>query len=393
MSNMSNSGLHAIDYSLATANAPTDNGKTTGVINAAGYTVEMKRNADAQVLPFSAQRVNIENNDYIAMTEEDTQILQVNGTGLNGVNLPGGNSSADYALALEESLHATFNDGEFAHTVSEQIFPCEFRPFGTDPTPIRAHLFEDRSVRFLHNGKFNPSEDAPTAKAVAGSTVMVSPVLNPTSNKSGVMVSAVTHISDFEMMGGWTHGALTQSVSNMMYQYNRKMFTAIADVLADTPDLQTIAYTKLSGKPQDQAEDVLDALALNLPTHLGGTMDHFAIMVPAKLEAVLERAAQKAGHSNLSELIGCTVCPYDGEDRGVFILPKDFASISFRSTKDGDTVNVILTRDSGRSGFNLELISVVDVMATGTVKVKQAAHMDIEADASFPLVHRIVFTQ
>jgi len=122
-------------------------------------------------------------------------------------------------------------------------------------------------------------------------------------------------------------------------------------------------------------------------------MDHFAIMVPAKLEAVLERAAQKAGNSDLSELIGCTVCPYDGEDRGIFILPKDFASISFRTTKDDDVVNVILTRDSGRSGFNLELISVVDVMATGTVKVKQAGYMEVEADASFPLVHRITFTK
>lgn len=376
MSNMPNSGFHAIDYSLANKSAPNDNGKTTGVINTTAYSVEMKRNADAQVLPFSAQKVNIENNDYIAMSEEDTQIMQVNGTGLNGINLPGGNSSADYALALEESLNATFNDGEFESVVREHIFPCEFRPFGTDPTPIRTHLFGDRTVRFMHNGAFNPSEDAPTAKAIAGSAVVVSPVLNPETNKSGVMVSAATHISDFDMMGGWTHGSLAQSVDNMIYQYNRKMFTAMADVLAGTPDLQTIEYAKLSGKPQDQAEDVLDALSLNLPTHLGGTMDHFAIMVPAKLEAVLERAAQKAGNSDLAELIGCTVCPYDGEDRGVFILPKDFASISFRTTKDGDVVNVILTRDSGRSGFNLELVSVVDVMATGTVKVKKDAHIE-----------------
>lgn len=352
----------------------------------------MKRNHDAQVLPFSAQRVNIENHDYIAMTEEDTQIMQVNGTGLNGINLPGGQSSADYALALESSMNATFNDGEFAQAISEHVFPCEFRPYGTDPTPIRAHLLEDRTVTFLSNGKFNPADDAPTAKAISGSSVVVTPVLNPETSKTGIMVSAATTINDFDMMGGWTRGSLSQSVDNLIDQYNRKMFAAIVKVLAATPDLQTVEYTKLSGKPQDQAEDILDALALNLPTHLGSSLDRFALLVPSRLEAVLERAAQKAGHEDLSDLIGCTVCAYDGEDTGVYLLPKTFAAISFRSTQEGDTVKVILTRDSSHARFNLELISVVDVMASGTVKVKSGAHMDIEKDAAFPLVHRVVFT-
>lgn len=392
MSNMTNSASGRIDFALNNFNMK-DHSASNGVINTAAYAPEFKRNADAQVLPFSAQTVNIENHDMIAMHEQDIQIMQVNGTGLNGINLPGGNDSTSYVQALEESLNATFNDGEFQQVVNEHVFPSEFRPFGTEPTPIRAHLLENRTVRFKKDGKFDPLTDAPTAEAVKGSSVMVTPVLDKSTNKSGLLVSASTVVSDFDMMGGWTHGSLSQSVNNMIDQFNRKTFAAIAEVLADTADLQTIEYTKLSGKPQDQAEDVLDALALNLPTHLGSSLDRFALMVPVKLEAVLERAAQKAGHEDLSELLGCTVCPYDGEDTGVYLLPKGFASISFRSTQEGDTVKVIVTREPSKAAFNVELLSVIDVMAIGTVRVKQGTNFDFEADASFPLVHRIQFTK
>lgn len=371
----------------------TDNGKTVGKQSSLSELNARARNADAQVKPFTFQSPNINNSDIMQMKEQDIQIMQINGTGLNGINLPGGNDSTSYVQALEESLNATFNDGEFQQVVNEHVFPSEFRPFGTEPTPIRAHLMENRTVRFKKNGKFDPSTDAPTAEAVKGSSVMVTPVLDKSTNKSGLLVSASTVVSDFDMMGGWTHGSLSQSVDNMIDQFNRKTFAAIAEVLADTPDLQTIEYAKLSGKPQDQAEDVLDALALNLPTHLGSSLDRFALMVPVKLEAVLERAAQKAGHEDLSELLGCTVCPYDGEDTGVYLLPKGFASISFRSTQEGDTVKVIVTREPSKAAFNVELLSVIDVMATGTVRVKQGDNFDFEADASFPLVHRIQFTE
>ncbi|MDM3322772.1 hypothetical protein OGV38_06450 [Citrobacter sp. Cb080] len=50
-----------------------------------------------------------------------------------------------------------------------------------------------------------------------------------------------------------------------------------------------------------------------------------------------------------------------------------------------------MTRNSNTAGYDLELISVVDVLATGSVKVKTGA-FDVETDASFPLVHAIRFT-
>ncbi|WP_240354484.1 hypothetical protein [Pectobacterium brasiliense] len=64
--------------------------------------------------------------------------------------------------------------------------------------------------------------------------------------------------------------------------------------------------------------------------------------------------------------------------------------LSFRSTKEGDTVKVIVTRDPNRAGYDVELITVIDVMATGSVKVKQG-EFNVEATAEFPVVHRLTF--
>lgn len=350
----------------------------------------VRRNRDGQVLPFSNWGTDVNRSEYVEMTGEDKQILNVGYKELSGAPGVFGNDSHDYVMALESSVDSTFNDGDFQAAVTDHIFPAEFRPYGTHPTPIRRHALEDRTVRFKYQGAFNTADDAPTAQAIKGNSVTVTPLLPAGLNKTGVLVSMATFVSDFDMMGGWTEGALTASVENLRNQYCRRMFGAVAQVLAGTPDLQTSHYDKLTGKPASQAEDVLDALALNLPTHLGSALEEFALMVPLKLEAVLDRAAQRAGHEDLSELLGCTVCPYDGEDTGIYLLPKGFAMLSFRSTKEGKTVDVQVTRDSARSGYNFEMISVLDVMASGTVSVT-TGKFDTQADASFPLVHRIVF--
>lgn len=346
---------------------------------------------DGQILKGSVWGTDVSRSEYVEMANgQNTQLLNVGFTDRSGRPMAFGNDSHDYIQALEQSLDDTFNDGEFRDAVMEHVFPCEFRPYGTDPTPIRRQALQNRTVRFKHNGKFNPEVDAPTVEAVSGASVTVTPVLNAETNKSGILCSAATHVSDFDMMGGWTEGALVQTVSDMQVQYCRQMFAAVIDTLKDTPDLQVISVAPLTGKPADQAEDLLDYLAVNLPVELGNTLVDYALLVPEKLEAVLDRAAQRAGHEDISDLLGCTVCGYAGSDSGVYLLPKRFASISFRSTKDGKTVNVKVTRNSGTSGYDLELISVIDVLATGSVKVKTGA-FDTEADASFPLVHVLRF--
>ncbi|MBA0170579.1 hypothetical protein [Pectobacterium versatile] len=346
--------------------------------------------AKGEKIPNSVWGTDISRTEVITMNDGTSQTLNIGYTDRSGNPQPFGNDVHDYIQALEDSLDATFNDGDFATVMQEHIFPCEFRPFASQPTPLNVQLLEDRTVTFNPNGKRDRS-NLPTAKAIAGSAVMVAPVLNGDDNtQTGILCSTATTVFDFDMMGGWTSGSLRQTVENMQIQFCRVMAGNVAKVLSKTPDLVTFECDALSTKPKDAAEDLLDYLAIHLPVHLGATLDAYALMVPEKLEAVLERAAQRAGHEDASELFGCTIMGYLGEDTGVYLLPKGFAMLSFRSTKQGDTVKIIVTRDPNRAGYAVELISVIDVMATGTVKVKQG-EFNAEATAEFPVVHRLTF--
>lgn len=358
--------------------------------SAASKLTGVQRNTDGQIIPNSVFGTDISRTEYVNSAQGDVQMMHVGFTDRSGRPMPFGNDSHDFVQALESSLDETFNNGEFREVMQDSVFPCEFRPYGTEPTPIRRQTLQDRSVRFQYNKLANRLVDAPAATAITGSAVVVTPVLNPESAKSGILCSAATHVSDFDMMAGWTEGSLYQTVSDMQSQFCRIMFGKVAEVLAATPDLQVIKAPALSGKPRDIAEDILDTLSLNLPVELGATLDDYALLVPEKLEPVLERAAQRAGHADIDELLGCSVWAYSGKDSGVYLLPKRFAMVSFRSTRSGDTVEVKVTRNSNAAGYDVELISVIDMMATGTVKVKNGS-FEPEMAYSFPLVHAIRF--
>ncbi|KFB88883.1 hypothetical protein CR62_23865 [Serratia grimesii] len=347
---------------------------------------------DGTAIPNSVFGTDVSRVEFVTMADSTGQTMNVGYTDRSGRPVAFGNDVHDYVQALEESLDATFNDGEFAEVMQEHIFPAEFRPFGTQPTPLNVQLLEDRTVTFNPAGKLDRSK-LPTGKAIAGSPVMVSPVLHgDDKTETGILCSVATQVSDFDMMGGWTEGSLRQTVGNMQHQFCRVLAGNVAKVLAKTPDLVTIPVGDLSVKPKDAAEDLLDALAINLPVHLGATLDAYALLVPEKLEAVLERAAQRAGHEDAAELFGCTIMGYLGEDAGVYLLPKGFAMLSFRSTKEGDTVKINITREPNSAGYSVEMIAVLDVMATGTVKVKQG-EFDKVATAEFPVVHRLTFAK
>lgn len=205
-----------------------------------------------------------------------------------------------------------------------------------------------------------------------------------------MLASAITHVPDFAMMGGWTGNSLMASSADLVDQYLRNLTSSVVDVLVDAPDLQSQHVGELTGTPREQADDILDTVAINLPLYLGSSLSDYTLLVPEKYEAILNRAAQKAGLSEISELVGTAVAPYTGDDRGVFMLPKKYAMLSFRSTREGDFVKVTVTRDANRAGYDVELVGVVDVMATGTVQVK-TGEFNTEKAASYPLIHRLVF--
>lgn len=356
------------------------------------------RNADGQVKPFAPKMADVNNSTYVEASGEDTVasgILQVNGTGFNDLPLPGGNDSAAYSKALADSIDATFNDGDFAHGVNEVVLPAEFRDYRNDPTPVQRHTLVDRSVRYDRNKPFDPAEDAPQVLIPADTTVMINPLLNPrpeAPTATGIMVSASTFVSDFNMMGGYTHGALEASVKDIKYQFEQKMFAQVAKVMYGNPDVNTYHAPSVTGKsPSSAAEVVIDWMTEYMPVHLGSGLDEFAILVPTKMNAALNRAAHKAGVEDASELLGAAVFSYGGDENlGVFMLPKRYAMLSFR-TINGNVAKVIRSRDAGRAGWNIEMIVMLEVMASASVKVKDKAGFDIELVNGFPLITNIIF--
>ncbi|MDG0292928.1 hypothetical protein MXT29_10620 [Klebsiella pneumoniae] len=342
-------------------------------------------------IPYSVFGTDTTRTEIISQADGTGEIMNVGFTDRSGRPQAFGNDVTDYVQALESALDETLNDGDFIDGLNTEVFPCEQRPFATLPTPIYRETLTDRTVRFLSNGVYNPAKNAPTTKVKGGQTLMVNPVIaDKDAKETGILCSAITHVSDFAMMGGWTGAGLMATATDMVDQYLRNMTSKVVDVLLDAPDLQSTKVGALSGKASAQADDILDAVAVNLPFYLGSSLTDYTLLVPEKYEAILNRAAQKAGMAEISELVGTAVAPYSGDDRGVIILPKKYAMLSFRSTRSGDLVNVLVTRDANRAGYDVELVGALDVMATGTVKVKTGA-FDTEAAASYPLVHVLKF--
>lgn len=349
------------------------------------------KDAQGNKIPHSVFGTDTTRTEIVSQADGTGETLNVGFTDRSGRPVAFGNDVTDYVQALESALNETLNDGDFINGLNEEVFPCEQRPFATLPTPIVRETLTDRTVRFMSNGVYNPAKDAPTTEVAGGTSLMVSPVVaDKDSKETGILYSAISHVSDFAMMGGWTGAALMATATDMVDQFLRNLTSKVVDVLLDTPDLQATKVGALSGKASAQADDILDAVAVNLPFHLGSSLSDHTLLVPERYEAILERAAQRAGLSDISELVGTAVAPYSGADRGVLLLPKKYAMLSFRSTRRNDLVNVLVTRDANRAGYDVELIGAVDVMATGTVKVKTGV-FDTEAAASYPLVHVLKF--
>lgn len=115
-------------------------------------------------------------------------------------------------------------------------------------------------------------------------------------------------------------------------------------------------------------------------------------MVPVSLRPILNRAAQKAGLQDINELVGTHVQVYNGPDRGIFLVPKQLAMLSFREDQNGDVWRVELSRNSNIPAWDLEVMAVVDVMATAVVEVKLGGSdwETIPVALPLPIINQIV---
>lgn len=291
---------------------------------------------------------------------------------------------AIYALAMQEAADEHLNGSEWRENM-DSAFPSEVRPFGSVPTCPQVALMADRSVTFDPRQTYD-GRKVTKGLAVAGSLVSME------APKVGVLVSARISILDHTVQFGFTERSMAQTGDKLLNDLELTMAGKIAESLEGQPSVSKVYAGPLSGKPGQQAEDVLDLIAVHLDTYWGRDISEFGVLVPVSLRPVLNRAAQRAGLEDIDDLVGTRVQVYSGTDRGIFLVPKAFAMLSFRENSEGDVWRIELSRNSSLLSWELEVSAVVDVMATAMVKAKVGGSHWETIPVALPLVKQIVLT-
>ena len=103
-------------------------------------------------------------------------------------------------------------------------------------------------------------------------------------------------------------------------------------------------------------------------------------------------SCQRAGVGDIEDLIGASVQPYSGTDYGLFLLPKHFTSLSYREGRDGNVWKIEATRNGAHQAWDIEIMTVVDIVANGKVKVKLTADGLQTQTVAFPMITNIKLT-
>lgn len=287
-----------------------------------------------------------------------------------------------YAETLYEAADEHLNGAEWRDNMNT-AFPSEVRPYGAQPTAPQVALMEDRSVifdpRLTYDGR-----TVTQGSAVAGTLVSME------APEVGILVSARVSIFDHHVQFGFTERSMIQTADKVLGDLELSMAGKIAQSLEGQPSVSKVYAGALSGTPAAQAEDLLDILAIYLDTYWGRDISEFGVLLPVALRPMLNRAAQRAGLGDLNELVGTHIQVYSGTDRGIFLVPKQFAMLSFREDQEGDVWKVELSRNSAQLSWELEVSAVVDVMATAMVSAVIPGDTWETVTVALPIIKQIV---
>lgn len=289
---------------------------------------------------------------------------------------------AIYAQALYEAADEHLNGEEWREEMNA-AFPSEVRPYGAQPTAPQVALMEDRSVTFDPRKTYD-GRTVDKGSAVAGSLISME------APEVGILVSARVSILDHHVQFGFTESSMEQTGDKVLNDLELTMAGKIAESLEGQPSVSKVYAGALSGTPAAQAEDFLDILATHLDTQWGRDVSEFGVLIPVSLRPMLNRAAQRAGLGDIDEMVGTRVQVYSGPDRGIFMVPKAFAMLSFRENQDGDVWRIELTRNSNTLSWDLEVSAVVDVMATAMVEARLEGSEWETTPVALPIIKQIV---
>ena len=296
--------------------------------------------------------------------------------------------SSVLAQAITQGMDEFFNGGEWEQNAVDAI-PCEFRPKGTEPTPVQLVNMVNRNVEFDPRQSIYDHSKITNGEAVAGDFIFTEP-----TNTAAFFSHRFT-LLDAHVVAGFTGNSIGQMMDKMLADFEKSCGSTVVDILIKSPSVEAKEVTIAGTTPRDRAEDWIDALTLSINQSVGNSLSDFVLLIHMTEQAMLERAAQRAGVESIEDLLGCRTQFYSGSDRGVFMLPKGFASLSFRHDQEGDVWKILASRNAGVQGWDFEVSGVADVMAQAKVRIKLANPADptekLQVETvDFPLITRVV---
>nr|WP_314531455.1 hypothetical protein [uncultured Pseudomonas sp.] len=296
--------------------------------------------------------------------------------------------SSVLAQVITQAMDEFFNGGEWHDNAADAI-PCEFRPKGTEPTPVQLVNMVNRNVEFDPRQSIYDHSKITKGEAVAGDFIFTEP-----TNTAAFFSHRFT-LLDAHVVAGFTGNGMEQMMDKMLADFEKACGSTVVDILIKSPSTEAKEVTIAGTTPRDRAEDWIDALTMSINQSVGNSLSDFVLLMHMTEQAMLERAAQRAGVESIEDLLGCRTQFYSGSDRGVFMLPKGFASLSFRHDQEGDVWKILASRNAGVQGWDFEVSGVADVMAQAKVRIKLANPADptekLQVETvDFPLITRVV---
>jgi len=320
---------------------------------------------------------------YTAITDDQNGSIRFNTADIRVENEAATDVSV-YVEAMTDALDDYLNGDEWRQAAMEAT-PCEFRPAGSEASGQQIVTMADRTVTFDPRKNWD-NQIISKGEVLAGSVIFTEPT------DSALMINKRFTVLDHTLMAGFTEQSMTQTAEKLLRDIEYEGAGKIAGILSTAPSTASVSATMPTGKPVEIAEDLIDILTMNINQTVGTSLADFVVLLPVSLVAVLNRAAQRAGKGDLQDLIGASVQPYSGTDLGLFLLPKMFTSLSYREGRNGDVWKIEATRNGNAQAWDIEIMTVVDIVANGKVKVKLDADGLQTETVAFPMITRITLS-
>jgi hypothetical protein len=330
------------------------------------------------------------------LTITDTRNASVSLT-TGGLFTPFSTDGETYANALGNQLRAFWNSTDYIYALRD-AFSVESTPHGCKPTALIRQTWSNRSVTVDMADKSN-NKKPKKVELKAGSSVYINNV------KSALLYSRVATIYDAEMVGNpVTKLSVLNAAESVAIETMADFSGKLADLLEKQSSMAKVNMGKKPATMTLQAESFEETFLGNFTSIFGiygVSPADVAIMIDETLFNALGLIASRRGFKDselgaadrVSQMLGVhSSWAYRATGGGAtrtmaMVVPKNYASLSFRQDREGSIWSVIVSREPKRQATHIEVKTTVDVLANAFVKVDITTDSGTSVDTlAFPVV-------